>query len=107
MGLFDFFTARGRAAALYQRGMEKAKAGDRVGAIADYTSLIENRRCPDDLKAMTLFNRGLVYYLARDLDSARKDFEAIAEMKGVPSNVASAAREKLNRIKSRKDRSEE
>jgi hypothetical protein len=107
MGLFDFLTARGRGAALYRRGIEKAQAGDRTGAISDYSAVIENRCCPEDLRAMALFNRGLAYSLEQDLPKARSDFETVIMMKGAPSNVVSAAREKLNRMKSRKDRSSE
>ena len=61
MGFFDFFSPRKKATALYQRGMAKAEAGDLQGAIEDYNSLAANPRCPDDLKAMGLFNRGLAY----------------------------------------------
>ena len=107
MGLFDFLSARAKATALYQRGMDKVKAGDRAGAVADYSAVVANRRCPEDVKAMALFNRGLAYYLEEDLPNAQKDFETVASMSGAPSNVASAARDKLNRMKSRKDRAAE
>jgi hypothetical protein len=106
MGFFDRFTVRGKASALYKRGLDKAHHDDFVGAIQDYTAVIETRGVPTDLKAMALFNRGLAYSLEDDLENAKKDFQAVESMAGAPSNVLSAAKEKLRRMQKRSERHE-
>lgn len=104
MGFFDFFSASAKATALYKRGMEKAESGDLIGAIKDYDNVVANRRCPDDVKAMALFNRGLAFYLQREFQKAKKDFEVVAGMVKGPAKVVAAAQEKLKRMQSKADR---
>ena len=53
---------------------------------------------------MALFNRGLAYYLQRDFQRAKIDFETVAAMEKSPVKVVAAAEEKLKRMQSRADR---
>jgi hypothetical protein len=99
------FSSRGRASAVYQRGIEKAKANDHAGALADYNAVIAMAKAPADIKAMASFNRGLIYYLEHDAQRAIEAFEAVVSLPHAPANVVSAAREKLERMKRRSDRS--
>jgi hypothetical protein len=102
MGLFArLFSARGKAQALYERGMEKARKEDFQGAVADYTAIVESPKFPPDLKAMALFNRALAWTFLKDTAKAVSDLEAVLALPGAPSNVLSATKERLNRLKRR------
>lgn len=95
------FSASGRAEALYKQAMEKAKAKDWDGAIADYSAVIAGKKTPADIKAMALFNRSLAYGVTGDSDSAENDLTAVAGMMNAPPGVAAAAKEKRDRLKKR------
>jgi hypothetical protein len=97
----DLFSQRGKTNALYQRGMKKAHAQDLPGAIADYTAVIDNPASPGDLKAMSLFNRALVYSLQKHYDEANADLERVLAMPETPANLKDAARQKVERIRKR------
>lgn len=95
------FTYRGKAVAIYKRGIAKARSEDNLGAIQAYTQVIELRDAPKDIVSMALFNRGLVFVASGEMAKGINDLEAVLEMDNSPSNVRTMARQKLVRIKSR------
>ncbi len=105
-GLKNLFSSRGRAVSLYERGMRKAKARDYAGAINDYGQVLRIDKAPEDVKAMALFNRGLALSMNKEDDKALVDLNQVVSMKGAPSYVVSAAREKLERMRKRSSRGE-
>jgi len=46
------FSARGKATALYRKGIAKAGDRDLEGAIADYTAVVEMKGAPTDVISM-------------------------------------------------------
>lgn len=101
----QFFSIRGKASALLKLGIAKSKVANRDGAIGNYTRVIDMENVPKDLQASALFNRGLAYSQEHKPDLAMKDFKSVLEMEEVPARIASAARERLERMKRRSDRS--
>lgn len=97
--IFGSFSARGKAMTLYKRGMQKADRRDFEGAIDDYTTVIETRHAPGDVRAMALLNRALVYSRSHETVKAEKDLAAVLAMPEATSQVKSAAHEKVQRMK--------
>ncbi len=95
---FDLFTARGKALSLLRRGMQKAKKRNSPGAIADYSKVLAMPKAPDDVKAMALFNRALIYSTDKNYDEARLDLNNLLGLSGVPADVLNAAKQKLQRM---------
>ena len=81
-----------------QRGMDKANRKDHAGAIHEYTYVIDLPHVQDELRAMALFNRALVYAADDKPAIARRDLEIVASMGSAPERVRNSAREKLKRI---------
>lgn len=100
---FRLFSRRGRVDALLKRAVMRS-SGDLPGAIVDYTAVTEMEGDPHDLKAMAHFNRGLAYSQTQQMDLAMKDFQKVLSMPGVPANVTSAAKERLERLRRRAER---
>jgi hypothetical protein len=109
MNVFDWLTGcfsnHGKALFLYKRGMAKAKKHDHRGALDDYTSTIGMLHTPDDLLAMVLYNRALVYVAAGDDRKAAADLDAVLAMTEALVNVKTMARQKLARMESRSSKS--
>ena len=103
--MFGSFSARGRATALYKRGMEKAGNRDLEGAIEDYTAVIDLKHAPPDVIAMALLNRALAYSREHDDARATADLDRVLAMPGATQQVISAAHEKLHRMKRRTTKS--
>ena len=95
------FSRRGSAIALYKRGMAKARKKNHLGAIEDYTVAIEMSETPCDVRAMTLYNRALVYTNTGEEAKGVADLNAILAMGEMLINVKSMARQKLARISAR------
>jgi hypothetical protein len=95
------FSDHGKAKALYNRGMKKAKKHDHQGAIEDYTELIRMPGQPPDLTAMVLYNRALVYVASGDDRKGADDLDAVLAMNETLVNVKTMARQQLARMKSR------
>jgi hypothetical protein len=74
---------------------------DYDAAMDAYTAAIEMREAPADLKAMTLYNRALLYGAANQVPKAIQDLDAVLTMAGAPNKVKSAARQKLDRMQRR------
>jgi hypothetical protein len=98
------FSSQGKAESIYKRGMQKAKADDLAGAIADYTSVINGKDSPPDIRAMAYFNRALVYSKQEQDDIAHQDLKAVVGLAQAPPNIVAAAKEKLARWEKRRAR---
>ena len=92
----------GRAAALHERGMAKAKCDDWAGAIVDYTAAIDCLNVPDALVATARFNRALAYAHQELYDKAEEDLQAVVATLGAPEKIRAAAKEKLVRWEKRR-----
>jgi hypothetical protein len=99
--LFDGLLNRESALSLYKQGMAKAKKHDHLGAIDDYTKSIDAPNTPDDVIAMVLYNRALVYAATGEDRKGVNDLDAVLAMNDAPVNVKTMARQKLARIESR------
>ena len=95
------FSRRGKAIALYKRGMAKARKKNHAGAIDDYTIAIDMPETPADVRAMTLYNRAIVYVTSGDPAKGVADLNAILAMSDMLINVKCMARQKLARIAAR------
>jgi hypothetical protein len=101
------FSVRHKALKNYQRGMARAKRRDHEGALANYTAAIDLTNVPDDVKAMALYNRALVYVAAGDDSKGVDDLDSVLAMDGemMIVNVKTMARQKLDKMKSRNSKS--
>jgi hypothetical protein len=72
-----------------------ANRRDHRGAIGEYTSAIDMKSVPADVKAMALFNRALAHSAAGDDKCSVQDLKAVLSMAGAPQNVMRRARQKL------------
>jgi hypothetical protein len=105
MGFFKCLTransVHDEVLSLYKRGLESAMRSDHDGAMGAYTAAIEMRDAPADLRAMTLYNRALLYGAANQVPKAIQDLNAVLTMTAAPHKVKSAARQKLDRMQRR------
>lgn len=99
--LFGSFSVRGKAMALYKRGMQRATDRDLDGAIEDYTAVVELKRAPPDVVAMALLNRALAYSRLQADQKATADLDRVISMPGATRQVVDAAHEKLHRMRRR------
>jgi hypothetical protein len=98
------FSTRGKATALYKRGMQKGGNRDLEGAIEDYTAVVNMKGAPADVIAMTLLNRALAFSRLHDDRKATEDLERVMSMPGATQQVIDAAHEKMHRMKRRTSR---
>lgn len=99
--VFGGFSNRGKATAIYKRGMQKAGTRDLDGAIDDYSEVVNMKGAPPDVVAMALLNRALAYSRNHDDTSASADLDRVIAMPGATQQVIDAAHEKLHRMKRR------
>lgn len=97
--ILGLFSVRGKAMAMYKRGMHKADQRDFDGAISDYTAVVETRQAPGDVRAMALLNRALVFSRAHEVEKAEKDLATVLAMPEASAQVKAAAQEKVQRMK--------
>ena len=64
----------------YRLGLARDKKGDPDGAMAAYSSTISLDNAPDDVKAMALYNRALLFATRGDHGKAAADLNAIMVM---------------------------
>ncbi len=95
---------RRKALSLYRRGMTKANKRDYEGAIADYSAAIEASRIPEDVKAMTIYNRALAYSAMQEDLRAAEDLAAVLEMPGLPLNIKTHAQQRREWIRQRDEK---
>jgi hypothetical protein len=98
---------RGKVLALYRSGMAKATKRDYQGAIADYSTAIEDPRIPSDVKGMAVYNRALAYSAIREDAKAAEDLAALLELPGLPENIRTAAQQRRERIRRRNEDAED
>jgi hypothetical protein len=101
--LFAWRSIRSEAMHLYRLGLARDKKGDADGAIAAYSSAISLDNAPDDVKAMALYNRALLFAAQGDQSKAATDLNAIMVMPTSVRGVTDAARRRLERLQRRQD----
>ena len=72
------------ALALNNRGCTKGDVGDRAGAMADFTAVIEMPNAPPEQVAKVLYNRGFTKGEIGDIAGAMADYTAVIEMPNAP-----------------------
>ena len=85
----------------YKRGLASAMNHDQKGARDAFTTAIDMRDSPADLRAMALYNRALLFGAPNEFPKAIQDLNAVLAMKASPQRVKSAARQKLDRMQRR------
>lgn len=102
--LLSSFSARHKALWDYTRGMSLARKRDHVGALAAYTAAIDSKNISEDVQAMALYNRALVFVASGDDLNGMDDLGAVLAMDGAmaTANVRTMAKQKLAKIESRK-----
>ena len=107
MNLFQWLYAwrsiRSEAMRLYRLGLARDKKGDSDGALAAYSSAISLANAPDDVKAMALYNRALLFAARGDRHKAAADLNAVMAMPTSVRGVTAAARRRLERLQHRQD----
>lgn len=104
--VYSLLSHRGRALAEYRAGMKKAGKHDYRGAIADYTSAIEEEDTPLDLKTMAIYNRALAYSAIHEDEKAADDLDRVLKMPGVSERVKTAVIRRRERIRQRAEKNE-
>lgn len=94
---------RNGAMSLYKRGLARVEKQDPHGAMDAFTSAIELPNAPDDVKAMALYNRALLFTGTGDLSKALADLNAVMTMPAALRSIKSAARRRLDRIQRQKE----
>jgi hypothetical protein len=87
----------------YRLGLARDKKGDPDGAMAAYSSAISLDDAPDDVKAMALYNRALLFAAQGDQSMAAADLNAIMDMPTSVRGVTDAAKRRLDRLQRRQD----
>ncbi len=75
---------KGRAAALYNRGVTFGLLGNPEREISDYTAVIEMPEAPAEQKAQALVNRAITFGLLGNPEHEIADYTAIIEMPDAP-----------------------
>ena len=101
--LFAWRSIRSEAMHLYRLGLARDKKGDSDGALAAYSSAISLANAPDDVKAMALYNRALLFAAQGDHRKAAADLNAVMAMPTSVRGVTAAARRRLERLQHRQD----
>ena len=93
--------ARRKAVKIYRRGLAHANASRYDDAIAAYSSVVEMRQAPLDVRSMARLNRALVYSLQGNTDLAGKELTIVIHDDAAPESVKATAQEKLKRLERR------
>src|SRR5690349_11776385 len=101
--LFAWRSNRSKAMHNYRLGLTRDKKGDSDGAIVAYSSTISAVNAPDDVKAMALYNRALLFAARGESNKAAADLNAIMVMPKSVRGVTDAAKRRLERLQRRKD----
>lgn len=102
--LKGIFSSRQKSLGIYRDAMAKSKKKDYTGAIADYGVVIAAKDVPDDIKAMSVYNRSLAYDALGRHAEAAKDLDTMMSMPGVPGRVRNEATLRRERLKKRAER---
>jgi tetratricopeptide (TPR) repeat protein len=101
--LFAWRSPRREALSLYRQGLARAESHDLDAAVVAYTAAINLDRAPEDVKAMALYNRALLFAAQGDSRKATADLNAIVAMPIPVRGVTVAARRRLERLQHRQD----
>jgi hypothetical protein len=101
--LFGGRSARSAALSLYKRGLRCTKKQDQHGAMEGFTAAIESPGAPDDLRAMALYNRALLFAALDKVSEAVDDLNAILTMADPLREIKLAARRRLDRMQHQRD----
>ncbi len=94
------------ASSLYKQGLAKAKQHDLEGAMQSYTAAIEVPNAPDDVRAMALCNRALMFGNVGQVANAVADLNAVLAMPGSLRAIKAAARHRLQQMHRRSERAD-
>jgi hypothetical protein len=92
---------RSEMLSLYRKGMACAEKHDSQGAMSAYTAAIEHVEASEDVKAMALYNRALLFAAEGKTDQALADLTAVMDMPVPLHEIKLAARRRLERLKHR------
>ena len=101
--LLGLFTRGGRDEGLLSQGLAHAKARRPEQAIEIYTTLLKSDGTGTLVRGRALFNRSLAYSSLDQNDKALADLKELMAMPNLPDNIQVAARERLARLKNRKE----
>ncbi|MCI0364496.1 MAG: hypothetical protein L0219_11465 [Phycisphaerales bacterium] len=96
-------TVRSSVLSLYKRGLARAERHDEQGAMEAYTAAIDLPDAPDDVKAMALYNRALLFAAAGKTAKAIGDLNAVLAVSAPLRDVKTAARRRLARMQRQHD----
>jgi hypothetical protein len=96
-------SVRNEVLSLYKQGMARAEKKDPKGAMDAFNSAIDQPNAPDDVKAMALYNRALLFAADGNSDKALTDLNAIMDMPIPLQGVKLAAKRRLDRLQHRRD----
>ena len=102
--LKGMFSSRQKSLGRYRDAMAKSKKKDYAGAIEDYGVVIAAKDVPDDIKAMSVYNRSLAYDALGRHAEAAKDLDTMLSMPGVPERVKNEATLRRERLRKRSER---
>jgi tetratricopeptide (TPR) repeat protein len=94
-------SVRGEVTSLYKEGMARAEKQDVNGAMAAYTSAIETADAPDDIKAMALYNRALLFAAQGKTELALADLKIVLDLPIPQRDVKLAARRRVDGLQHR------
>ncbi|MEE3370655.1 MAG: hypothetical protein VX346_15050 [Planctomycetota bacterium] len=100
-GKFGRNMARRKAIKTYKDGIVHADARRFDKAIANYSTVVDMRQAPLDVRAMARLNRALVYSVQGDIPTARNELTIVIHDEAAPDSVKNSAREKLKRLEKR------
>jgi hypothetical protein len=96
-------SARGAAMSHYKRGLARVRKRDPQGAMDAFTLAIELADAPEDVKAMALYNRALLFAGLGDTAQALADLNAVITMPAPLRSIKLATRRRLERIQHQQD----
>jgi tetratricopeptide (TPR) repeat protein len=94
-------SARSEVLSLYKEGLTRAEKQDSEGAMIAYTSAIDRAGAPNDIRAMALYNRALLFAAAGNTKLALADLREVIELPILQRDVKVAARRRIDRLQHR------
>ncbi len=101
--LMGLLTRGGRDDDKLLQGVEHAKAKRPERAIEIYDALLKSSSTSPAVQAGALFNRSLAHSAMNNDDKALADLQAVIAKPNLPTNIQTAARERLARLRKRSD----
>lgn len=101
------FTARGRALAKVELGMDCANRQESDNATQLYADVINSSESPRKVKAMAVFNRALVYTTIGKERQASEDLKAVLRMAVTLTKIKKYGSDKLVRMRRKVEHAEQ